>query len=65
MRVGATNVGKVVDLIMTESGLLKVRNLGLKSRNEIKTVLLIRGYEDLTDIEKVDFWRYTVELNNL
>ncbi len=54
-RGGLMKVGDVVDAIETGS-LLKIRNLGRKSYNEIKTKILIFGYNDLSEQEKYTFW---------
>lgn len=55
-RAGAGTVGDVVELIEGE-GLLRIRNLGVKSRNEIKTRILVFAYERLTQAEKHQFFR--------
>ena len=48
---------------MSEKGLSIVRNLGRKSVSEIKTALMVTGYEQLNDREKLVFWQYFVENN--
>ncbi len=65
MKNDANNVGEIVRIIMSETGLAGVRNLGKKSINEIKTVLLALGYEELSDRERIDFWHHFVRLNDL
>ena len=65
MRCGANTVGKVSQLIMSEHGLSSVRNLGRKSISEIKTALLAKGYEQLSDSERVDFWKQFIVSNGL
>ena len=61
-RVGVFTIGEVIDLIASD-GLLRIRNLGKKTQNEIKTRILMFGYEKLTDAEKKRFFRDIVERN--
>lgn len=56
MRAGLDTVEKLVSTIMTETGLNSVRNLGIKSVNEIKTCLLVSAYQLLNTREKHAFW---------
>ena len=49
-RAGVFTIGGVIDLI-TDDALLRIRNLGKKTQNEIKTF----GYDRLTDAEKKRF----------
>ncbi len=64
-RYGATTIGDVFDIIMSEAGLAKIRNLGRKSISEIKTSMLVFGYDELNDREKLDFWHHFVRMNGL
>ena len=63
-RVGVFTVGEVVDLIAGD-GLLKIRNLGKKTQNEIKTRIWAFGYERLTEAEKKRFLAEAVEKNGV
>ena len=63
-RAGAFTIGEVVDLISNE-GLLKIRNLGKKTQNEIKTRILVCGYKQLSDNEKKQFIADVVEKNSV
>lgn len=54
-RVGVFTIGEVIDLI-TNDGLLRIRNLGKKTQNEIKTRILAFGYERLSYAEKKKFF---------
>ena len=53
-RAGIFTVGDVIDAIQNDR-LIRLRNLGVKTRNEIKTKLLSFGYSTLTDGEKRNF----------
>ena len=61
-RVGVFTIGEVIDLIAND-GLLRIRNLGKKTQNEIKTRILVFGYERLTENEKKRFFYEVVEKN--
>lgn len=61
-RANIFTIGQAVDLI-AEGGLLKIRNLGKKTQNEIKTRILTFGYDRLTDVEKKRFFYDIVERN--
>ena len=54
-RVGVFTIGEVIDLIASD-GLLRIRNLGKKTQNEIKTRILVFGYERLTENERKRFF---------
>lgn len=64
MRSGLDTVEKLVDGIMREGSLNNIRNLGKKSIAEIKTILLVHGYQELNDREKLKFWHDFLEDNN-
>ena len=61
-RVGVFTIGDVIDLIASD-GLLRVRNLGKKTQNEIKTRILVFGYERLTENERKSFFYDVVDKN--
>lgn len=61
-RVGVFTIGEVIDLIASD-GLLRIRNLGKKTQNEIKTRILAFGYEKLTESEKKRFFYDVVDKN--
>ena len=63
-RSGLMTIGSVIDAIMNEE-LLRVRNLGRKSYNEIKTKILLYGYKRLTEREKIAFFYYLISNNTL
>jgi DNA-directed RNA polymerase alpha subunit len=65
MRCGADTIGKVSRLIMSDKGLTSVRNLGRKSIAEIKTALLVKGYEQLSPAEQLEFWQRFIAGNGL
>ena len=61
-RANIFTIGQAIDLI-ADDGLLRIRNLGKKTQNEIKTRILAFGYERLTEMEKKRFFYDVVERN--
>lgn len=61
-RVGVFTIGEVIDLIASD-GLLRIRNLGKKTQNEIKTRILVFGYQRLTENERKRFFYDVVDQN--
>ena len=61
-RAGIFTIGEVIDLIASED-LTRIRNLGKKTVNEIKTRILLFGYDKLTENEKKRFF-YEVTARN-
>ncbi len=64
-RSGVNKVGDIIDIIMSDVGLSHIRNLGKKSVSEIKTSILIYGYDELNDREKRNFWNDFIFMNNI
>ncbi len=62
-RSGAENINDIYNIIMSESGLKSIRNLGKKSINEIKTSMLVYGYNGLNENEKLEFWKHFISDN--
>lgn len=61
-RGGVFRVGEIIDLI-SDDGLLNIRNLGKKTQNEIKTRILTLGYERLSENEKKRFFYEVLQRN--
>ena len=61
-RSGRVTVGDVIDVINNEE-LARYRNIGKKTVSEIKTKLLVYGYNKLCNIEKKSFWYDFLERN--
>lgn len=61
-RAGVFTIGEIIDLIAND-GLLQIRNLGKKTQNEIKTRILVCGYERLTENERKHFFYDIVDKN--
>ena len=61
-RAGVFTIGEIIDLI-ADDGLLRIRNLGKKTQNEIKTRILVFGYERLTENERKRFFYDVVDKN--
>ena len=56
-------IGEIIDIINGEDGLKRIRNLGTKTENEIKTRILVYAYDRLTDNEKKIFFYDVLEEN--
>lgn len=64
MKRGAVfTVGEIIDIINGEDGLKRIRNLGTKTENEIKTKILVYAYEHLTENEKKVFFYDLLDAN--
>lgn len=61
-RANIFTVGEAIDLI-ADDGLLRIRNLGKKTQNEIKTLIMVFGYEHLSENEKKLFFYDLLEKN--
>ena len=61
-RAGIFTIGEVIDLIASED-LTRIRNLGKKTVNEIKTRILLFGYDKLTENEKKRFFYEVIARN--
>ena len=61
MRNGTTTLGKLMDLMESENGLIGIRNLGIKSVREIIKAFLCGTYERLTSGEQVVYWQRIIE----
>lgn len=61
-RAGVFKLGDIIDIISSED-LTKIRNLGKKTENEIKTKIMAFGYEQLTQAEKQRFFYDILERN--
>lgn len=61
-RAGIFTISEVIDLIASEA-LPRIRNLGKKTENEIKTRILAFGYEQLTESEKKRFFYDIIDKN--
>ena len=59
-RAGIFTIGEVIDLI-ADNGLLRIRNLGQKTQNEIQTRILVFGYERLNEAERKRFFYDVLE----
>ncbi len=61
-RAGINNIGELVDLI-NNGDINRIRNLGKKSITEVKTKLLVEGYDALSDRKKLRFLEKLLEFN--
>ena len=63
-RAGVFTIGEIIDLI-ADDGLLRIRNLGKKTQNEIKTRILNFGYERLSEVERKYFFYEFLKRNTI
>lgn len=61
MRSNARTFGGVMDLMLSENGLKKVRNLGIKSEREIVRNFFSSCYYRLSPGEQARFWQKVIE----
>lgn len=61
MRANAGTLGKVAELMEREQGLKSVRNLGVKSEQEIKRHFFLTCYSLLTQGERAAFWQSVLD----
>ena len=64
-RCGVHTVNDVCNMIMSENGLAKIRNIGRKSIGEIKTAMLVQGYNRLSQKSKMEFWEDFITNNEV
>ena len=61
MRAGVDTFGKLTELMKSDAGLMSVRNLGLKSAEEIHQVFFDCCYQDLSEAERSSFWQEALD----
>lgn len=61
MRAGADTFGKLTELMESDTGLMSVRNLGLKSAEEIHQVFFDCCYQELSEAERSSFWQEALD----
>lgn len=61
-RAGVCTIGETIDLIESD-GLIRIRNLGKKTQNEIKTLIMVYGYQRLNENEKRRFFYDMLDKN--
>ena len=61
-RAGIFTIGEIIDII-SNGDLMRIRNLGKKTENEIKTRIMVFGYDHLSDREKKKFFYDILTLN--
>lgn len=54
-RAGIFTIGEIINII-SNGDLMRIRNLGKKTENEIKTRIMVFGYDHLSDREKKKFF---------
>ena len=61
MRSGASAFGALYEIISSEAGLRSIRNLGMKSEEEIYHYFFVACYYLLTPGEKAQYWQRIVD----
>ncbi len=61
-RAGIFTIGEIIAII-SNGDLMRIRNLGKKTENEIKTRIMVFGYDHLSDREKKKFFYDILALN--
>ena len=61
-RANITTMGELIEQL-NEGGLKNLRNLGVKSISEIKTKIMLYGFEQLSEKGKEEFFQYLIENN--
>lgn len=65
MRAGLYDIRKLATALGSDEGIGLVRNLGIKSADEIKCRFLDEGYSRLNDEGKTSFWNKVKEVNRI
>lgn len=63
-RANITTIGELIEQL-NEGGLKNLRNLGVKSISEIKTKIMLYGFEQLSEKGKTEFFQYLIEKNTV
>ena len=61
MRANARTFGRVMEILLTEDGLKKIRNLGVKSEKEIVRSFFTSCYYHLRPGEQAAFWQQVLD----
>ena len=64
MRANARSFGRVMEILMMEDGLRKIRNLGQKSEREIIRSFFSSCYYQLSPAEQAVFWQKVIDGQN-
>ena len=63
-RANIITIGELIEQL-NEGELKTFRNLGVKSISEIKTKIMLYGFEQLSEKGKTEFFQYLIEKNNV
>ena len=61
MRANARTFGQVMEILLIEDGLKKIRNLGIKSEREIIRSFFTACYYKLSPTEQAIFWQKVID----
>ena len=63
MRAGVQTFGRLRELLESEQGIMGIRNLGVKSAQEIERAFLVECYARLLPYERAIFWQNVLDAN--
>lgn len=63
MRAGVQTFGRLRELLESEQGIMGIRNLGVKSAQEIERAFLMECYAKLLPYERAIFWQNVLDAN--
>ena len=63
-RANIITIGELIEQL-NEGGLKNLRNSGVKSISEIKTKIMLYGFEQLSEKGKMEFFQYLIEKNTV
>lgn len=63
-RANIITIGELIEQL-NEGALKTLRNLGVKSISEIKTKIMLYGFEQLSEKGKTEFFQYLIEKNTV
>lgn len=63
-RANIITIGELIEQL-NEGELKTLRNLGVKSISEIKTKIMLYGFEQLSEKGKTEFFQYLIEKNTV
>jgi DNA-directed RNA polymerase alpha subunit len=63
VRAGVQTFGRLRELLESEQGIMGIRNLGIKSAQEIERAFMMECYAKLLPYERAIFWQNVLDAN--